>query len=84
MMSAQRDWRRRLPPLLIRRSAQRPQPLARPRDGQRPRYSSCWLSRPDTDLACLPSRGTTFWLCTGRRFAEQISLAACGFTLRAA
>ena len=23
----------------------------------------------DTDLACLPSRGTTFWLCTGRRFA---------------
>ncbi|WMT79558.1 hypothetical protein [Bradyrhizobium sp. Ash2021] len=26
----------------------------------------------------------TFWLCTGRRFAEQISLAACGFTLRAA
>jgi hypothetical protein len=33
----------------------------------------------------LPSfEADEFWLCTGRRFAKQISFAASGFTLRAA
>ena len=77
MMSAQRDWRR---PLLIRRSATAAPCLAARRTAAL--CSSCWMSRPDGDLGCHPSRGKTFWLCTGRRFAEQISFAACGFTLR--
>ena len=82
MMSAQRDWRGRLPALAYPAisaeaaapcmAARRPAPLC----------SSGWMSRPDSDLGCHPSTGTTFWLCTGHRFAEQISLAACGFTLR--
>ena len=81
MMCAQRDWRERLPALAYPAisegcapclAARRPAPL----------FSSCWISRPDGDLGCHPSRGTTFWLCTGRRFAEQISFVACGFTLR--
>jgi hypothetical protein len=77
MMSAQRSWRR---PLLIRRSATAAPCLAARRPA--PLYSSCWMSRPDGDLGCHPSRGTTFWLCTGRRFAEQISFVAGVFTLR--
>ena len=82
MMSAQRIGAGRLPALAYPAisaeaaapclAARRPAPL----------YSSCWMSRPDADLGCHPSRGTTFWLCTGRRFAERISLVACGFTLR--
>ena len=82
MMCAQRDWRGRLPALAYPAisaeaaapcmAARRPAPLC----------SSGWMSRPDGDLGCHPSTGTTFWFCTGRRFAEQISLAACGFTLR--
>ena len=83
MMCAQRDWRRRLPALAYPAiSAKTRSPLLGRATANAPPCSSCWMSRPDGDLACHPSRGTTFWLCTGRRFAEQISLAACGFTLR--
>jgi hypothetical protein len=79
MMSAHRDWRRRLP---IRRSAARLQPLAWALDGQRrsiPRAGD----RELTVILLAFLRGGRFGSCRGRRFAEQISLVTCGVTLRA-
>ena len=75
MMSARRDWRRRIP---IRRSAQDCSPLLGCSTAGAT-SSSYWRSRPDGDLACCSSRGTATRVVG---FAEQISLMACEFTLR--
>jgi len=68
MMSAQCDWRGRLPALAYPAisaeaaapcmAARRPAPLC----------SSGWMSRPDGVLGCHPSMGTTFW------FARVVAL----------
>ena len=81
MMSAQR-WRRRLPRLLVRPSAQRSQPLARLRDGQCAPFSSCWISR--LTLILLASfEGDDVLALHGSSFCLANLLVACGFTLRA-
>ena len=69
MMSAQR-WRRRLPRLLIRPLVLRSLPLSVARRPMRP-FSSCWISRLTLILLAFLRGGTTFWLCTGHRFAYQ-------------
>jgi|1185.fasta_scaffold483370_2 hypothetical protein len=82
MMSAQRDWGRRLPALTYPAiSAETAAPCLAAR---RPAPSVSRAGYRDLTAILLAFlRGYDFWLCTGRRFAAQITLVVCGFTLRA-
>ena len=81
MICAQRDWRRRLPALTYPAIIAGLEPLL----GRSTGSATLFLVLRDLTVILLAflRGGTTFWLCTGRRFAEQIALAACAFTLRA-
>jgi hypothetical protein len=80
MMSAQRDSHRRLPALTYPAIIAGLEPLLGRSTGSAPLFL---VLRDLTVILLAFLRGGTTWLCTGRRFAEQISFAACGFTLRA-
>ena len=82
MMNAHRDSRRLLLALTYPAISAETAAPCRLLDGQRP-FSSCWISRPDSGLACLPSRENDVVALHGHRCAEQFSLAACGLSLRA-
>ena len=57
-----------LAPLLVPAIGTDRRPLSVARRPMRPVFLVLDIAT-DTDLACLPSRGTTFCLCTGHRFA---------------
>ena len=82
MMSAPRDSRGACWPLTYPAISAKTAALVGCSTASAP-FSSCWISRPDSGLACLPSRENDVVALHGHRCAEQFSLAACGFTRRA-
>ena len=67
MMSAQR-WRRRLPRLLVRPSAQRSPPLVGCAMANAPPFSSCWISRLTLILLAFLERGDDVLALHGSSF----------------